>query len=69
MQKHITLWHYAIDPMVIAVSQLTWDGPTSADRDIVKKMAVEIAAWQRAATRKGLEGSMEAVAELGKNGM
>ena len=40
-----------------SVSKLTSDGLTAADRDIVKKTAAEITAWQKAATRRGLEGS------------
>jgi hypothetical protein len=27
-QKHVTLWHYAIDPMIVAVSKVTWDALT-----------------------------------------
>jgi len=68
-QKHITLWHYAIDRVVIAVSKVTWDTFTSADREIVRKTAVEAAALQKAGARKGLDGSTEAVEDLRKNGM
>jgi TRAP-type C4-dicarboxylate transport system substrate-binding protein len=35
----------------------------------VKKTAVEVAAWEKAAARKGLEGSTEAIENLKKNGM
>ena len=68
-QKHVTLWHYAIDPVIIGVSRITWDGLTPADREIVKKTAVEVAAWQKAGARKGLESSTEAVEALKANGM
>jgi tripartite ATP-independent transporter DctP family solute receptor len=68
-QKHVTLWHYAIDPVIIGVSRITWDGLTPADREIVKKTAVEVAAWQKAGARKGLEGSTEAIEVLMANGM
>ena len=68
-QKHLTAWHYAIDPVIIAVSKLTWDGLTPADREIVRKTAVEMAAWEKAGARKGLEGSTAAYEELTKNGM
>ena len=68
-QKHVTLWHYAIDPVIVAVSKLTWDGLTPADRDIVRKTAIEMAAWEKAGARKGLDGSTEAVENLAKNGM
>ena len=68
-QKNITLWHYAIDPLVIGMSKITWDGLSPADRDIVKKTAIEVGAWQKAGARKGLEGSTAAVEEIKKNGM
>jgi tripartite ATP-independent transporter DctP family solute receptor len=68
-QKNISLWHYAIDPLVIGMSKITWDSLTPADRDIVKKTAMEVGAWQKAGARKGLEDSTAAVEELKKNGM
>ena len=68
-QKHITLWNYAIDPVILAVSKITWDGLTPQDREIVRKTAVEVMAWQKGAARAGLEGSTEAVDALKKNGM
>ena len=69
VQKHITLWRYAIDPLILAVSKITWDGLTPADREIVKKTAVEVMAWQKEGARAGLDGSTEAVEMLKKNGM
>jgi TRAP-type transport system periplasmic protein len=68
-QKHITVWHYAIDPVIIGVSKLTWDSLAPADRDVVKKTALEVAAWEKAGARKGLDGSTEAVEALRKDGM
>ena len=69
VHKHITLWRYAIDPLILAVSKITWDGLTPADREIVKKTAVEVMAWQKQGARAGLDGSTEAVDMLKKNGM
>jgi tripartite ATP-independent transporter DctP family solute receptor len=69
VQKYITLWRYAIDPLILAVSKITWDGLTPADREIVKKTAVEVMAWQKEGARAGLDGSTEAVDMLKKNGM
>ena len=68
-QKHITLWYYAIDPVILAVSKITWDSLTPADREIVKKTAEEVMAWQKKGARAGLEGSNEAIDNLKKNGM
>jgi TRAP-type C4-dicarboxylate transport system substrate-binding protein len=45
--KNATMWHYAIDPLILGVSKITWDGLTPADREIVKKPAVEAMAWQK----------------------
>jgi len=69
VQKHITLWRYAIDPLILAVSKITWDGLTPADREIVKKTAVEVMAGQKQGARAGLDGSGEAIDLLKKNGM
>ena len=68
-QKHITLWYYAIDPVILAVSKITWDGLTPADREIVRKTAEEVMAWEKKGARAGLEGSTEAIENLKKNGM
>ncbi len=69
VHKNITFWRYAIDPLILAVSKITWDSITPGDRDIVRKTAVEVMAWQKQGARAGLEGSMEAIETLKKNGM
>ncbi len=69
VHKNITLWNYAIDPLVLGMSKITWDSLTPADRDIVKKTAVEVMAWQKQGARAGLDGAMEAVENLKKNGL
>jgi TRAP-type C4-dicarboxylate transport system substrate-binding protein len=69
VHKNITLWRYAIDPLILAVSKLTWDSLTPADHEIVKKTATEVMAWQKQGARAGLDGSTEAVDGLRKNGM
>ncbi len=69
VHKNITLWNYAIDPLVLGMSKLTWDSLTPADRGIVTKTAVEVMAWQKKGARAGLEASTEAVENLKKNGM
>lgn len=78
-QKHITLWNYAIDPIILAVSKRTWDSLTAQDREIVRDTAVEVMAWQKANARAGglrapkarflLEGSAEGIEILKRNGM
>jgi len=68
-QKYITLWNYAIDPLILGVSKLSWDAFSAEDKAIVKKTAEEVMAWQKKGARAGLEDSTEAVDELKKNGM
>src|SRR5688572_12633276 len=69
VHKHITLWRYAIDPLILGVSKVTWDGLSPADREIVRTTAVEVMTWQKQGARAGLDGSTEAVDMLKKNGM
>jgi tripartite ATP-independent transporter DctP family solute receptor len=69
VQKNITLWQYAIDPIILGVSKITWDTLTPGDRDIVRKTAIEVMAWQKQGARAGLDGSSEAIDLLKKNGM
>jgi TRAP-type transport system periplasmic protein len=69
VHKNATMWRYAIDPLILGVSKITWDGLTPADREIVKKTAVEVMAWQKQGARAGLDGSTEAIDVLRKNGM
>jgi tripartite ATP-independent transporter DctP family solute receptor len=68
-QKYVTLWNYAIEPLILGVSKLTWDSFTPQDREIVRKAAEEVMAWQKKGARAGLEGSTEGVDTLKKNGM
>jgi tripartite ATP-independent transporter DctP family solute receptor len=69
VHKNATMWHYAIDPLILGVSKITWDGLTPADREIVKKTALEVMAWEKQGARAGLDGSAEAIDVLRKNGM
>jgi TRAP-type transport system periplasmic protein len=68
-QKYVTAWNYAIDPIIVAISRQTWDTLSPTDRDTVRKTATEVAAWQKAGARKGLDGSSAAYDELKQNGM
>jgi tripartite ATP-independent transporter DctP family solute receptor len=68
-QKHITLWKYAIDPLILGVSKATWDGFEPADQGLLRKAGEEVCAWQKKGAREGLQGSTAAVDNLAKNGM
>jgi TRAP-type C4-dicarboxylate transport system substrate-binding protein len=37
LHKYITVWHYAIDPLILGVCKMTWDTFSAAD----KKMMME----------------------------
>jgi tripartite ATP-independent transporter DctP family solute receptor len=69
VHRHITFWHYAIDPVILAVSGETWKALSPDDRDLVRKVGDEVMAWEKKAAREGLEGGMAAFDVLKRNGM
>lgn len=68
-QKYITLWKYAIDPLILGVSKTTWDSFDPADQALLRKTGEEVCAWQKKAAREGLQGSTAAIDRLKQNGM
>ena len=56
--KHLTLWHYIIDPLIIAVSAKIWKSLRPEDRTIVWKVAEEIMVLQKQEAREGLQHDM-----------
>jgi tripartite ATP-independent transporter DctP family solute receptor len=69
VHEHITLWHYAIDPLLLGVNKEVWNSFTPQDQEIVAKAAQEAMAWNKQAARKGLEDSTEAIEFLKSKGM
>jgi TRAP-type transport system periplasmic protein len=69
VNKYITIWHNAIDPIILSVSKETWDSFTPEDRKAMSKVAEEVALWQKKASREGQEGKMEVINTLKKEGM
>ena len=69
VHKYITLWHNAIDPIILSVSKDVWNSFTPEDRKVMSKVAEEVAAWQKKASREGQEGKMEVINALKKEGM
>jgi TRAP-type transport system periplasmic protein len=55
IHKYVTVWHYAIDPLILAVSAKTWKDLSSEDRDIVRKAGQVVMAEQKKEAREGLE--------------
>jgi TRAP-type C4-dicarboxylate transport system substrate-binding protein len=69
VHKYATVWHYAIDPLILSVSKEVWDGFTPQDKTAIMKAADEVSKWQKKGAREGLEGSTAALDGLRKNGM
>ncbi len=69
VNKYITLWHNAIDPIILSVSREVWEGFTPEDRKAMSAVAKEVADWQKKASREGQEGKMEVIKTLKKEGM
>lgn len=68
-QRHITLWKYAIDPLIVAISKQTWDTFNAQDREVIRQAAQEACAWQKQGARAGLVDSTDAIENLKKHGM
>jgi len=64
--KHVTLWRYAIDPFILAVSAKTWASLRPEDRTIVRKVGEEVMAQQKKEAREGIEGVMGVLDTLQK---
>ncbi len=53
-QKYITMWNYMNDPLVYVVNKDVWNSWTPADREIVRKAAIDAGKQQIELARKGL---------------
>lgn len=69
VHKYMTVWGYAIDPLILGMSKDVWDGLPMKDKEAIKKAAEETVRWQKKGAREGLEGTMPALEMLRKNGM
>jgi tripartite ATP-independent transporter DctP family solute receptor len=58
VHKYISVWHYAVDPLILAVSAKTWASLSAEDRAIVRKAGDEIMAEQKKEAREGLDEAM-----------
>jgi tripartite ATP-independent transporter DctP family solute receptor len=64
VHKYLTLWHYTIDPIILAVSGKTWAGLNLEDQKVLRKAAEEIMAEQKNEAREGLEQTSTVVEKL-----
>jgi TRAP-type C4-dicarboxylate transport system substrate-binding protein len=69
VHKYLTVWNYAVDPIIFGVSKKVWDSFDTKDRESVLKAATEVAAWQKKSARRGLVENSSALDTLRKNGM
>jgi TRAP-type C4-dicarboxylate transport system substrate-binding protein len=62
--KHVTLWRYAIDPVILAGSGKTWARLSSEDRSLMRKVGEEIMAVQKREAREGAETALEILQKI-----
>ncbi len=68
-QPYITIWHYAIDPLILGINRADWKSFSKKDKRILKRTAREVMAWEKIRARNGLEGSTKALSYLKSKGM
>jgi tripartite ATP-independent transporter DctP family solute receptor len=66
VHKYVTLWHYAIDPLILAVSAKTWASLSPEDQYIVERVGEEIMGEQKKEAREGLMDAASLVNSLEK---
>ncbi len=53
--KYITVWDYAIDPLIFAVNKKTWESFDEETKKIIMEAAKKAARWEKAMARVGLD--------------
>jgi len=51
----MTIWDYAIDPLIFAVNKKTWESFDPETQQIIKEAAIKAARWEKAMARIGLD--------------
>ena len=69
LHKYITVWHYAIDPLILGVSKMTWDTFTAADKKMMQQAAEEAMKWELREAREGLTTNGASYKKLEADGM
>jgi tripartite ATP-independent transporter DctP family solute receptor len=69
MHKYITVWHYAIDPLILGVSKLTWDTFSAADKKMMQQAVDEAMRWELTEARDGLSQGGASYKKLEADGM
>lgn len=69
LHKYITVWHYAIDPLVLGVSKMTWETFSAADKRLMQQAADEALRWELREARDGLSRDGASYKKLEAEGM
>lgn len=67
--KYITIWRYAIDPLILAVNKDTLGSFPAEDQQVIRSAAEEAMAWQVDQARAGLTGDLDSLEKLRAEGM
>ena len=67
--QYITIWKYAVDPLILGVNKSVWMTFDPKDRGIIREAAREAMAWNKKGARRGLDGSTDAIDLLKRSGM
>ncbi len=52
--KNITFWRYVVDPLMLSVSNKTWEKFSPEDQALLRQAAIDATNWQKDVVRKGL---------------
>jgi len=69
VQKHISIWHYAIDPLILGAGKETLASFSAEDQAMIKKAAQDACGEEIGRAREGLAGDLPGLAKLRENGM
>lgn len=69
LHKYMTVWHYAIDPLILGVSKMTWDTFSAADKRLMQQAAEEAMKWEMREAREGLSKDGASYKKLEAEGM
>ncbi|MGA1794799.1 MAG: TRAP transporter substrate-binding protein DctP [bacterium] len=56
--KHLTLWHYSYDALILSCNKDLWETFTPADRGLLTSCAREAMAYQKELARSGLDDAL-----------
>ncbi|HEY8418002.1 MAG TPA: DctP family TRAP transporter solute-binding subunit [Limnochordales bacterium] len=68
VHPYVTIWHYTIDPLLIAVSARVWETFPDDVKQIILEVVEEVEVYQKALARAGLDGgrSVPILREMGE---